>query len=182
MRAVCSGTRQVLRGGINNAVSGFVMQRQAVPPPSILLPPLLLNRPNRRHERGPKMAWHRSFFPSISLSLSLSARVSFLLTYGRINAPSRSYLRRIVVRRDEILWRRIIDGDKRNFLLFFSFSFLFPREKFILYGIEHESDITVSFFSIASKSRYVREGYIIRDDYKFFLLLHVARCKCVAFF
>lgn len=64
----------------------------------------------------------------------------------------------------------------------FSFFFLFPREKFILYGIEHESDITVSFFSIASKSRYVREGYIIRDDYKFFLLLHVARCKCVAFF
>lgn len=123
-----------------------------------------------------------SFLLSLSLSLFPSARVSFLLTYAWINAPSRSYLRRIVVRRDEILWRRIIDGDKRNFLLFFSFSFLFPREKFILYGIEHESDITVSFFSIASKSRYVREGYIIRDDYKFFLLLHVARCKCIAFF
>lgn len=63
-----------------------------------------------------------SFLLSLSLSLFPSARVSFLLTYAWINAPSRSYLRRIVVRRDEILWRRIIDGDKRNFLLFFSFS------------------------------------------------------------
>ena len=122
-----------------------------------------------------------SFLLSLSLSLSPSARVSFLLTYGRINAPSRSYLRRIVVgfgwkgrNSDEELSTEISE--------IFSFFFLFPREKFILYGIEHESDITVSFFSIASKSRYVREGYIIRDDYKFFLLLHVTRCKCVAFF
>lgn len=65
MRAVCSGTRQVLRGGINNAVSGFVMQRQLAPP--------LLNRPNHRHG-GPR--WRDT---DLSVFLSFFLPLVFLL-------------------------------------------------------------------------------------------------------
>lgn len=148
MRAVCSGTRQVLRGGINNAVSGFVMQRQLAPP--------LLNRPNHRHG-GPR--WRDT---DLSVFLSFFLPLVFLL-----------FLPLELTRQVNYIWeirRRNSDEELSTEISEFS-PFPFPREKFILYGIQHESDITVFFFpfffpSKFLESRYVRERYIIRDDYR----------------